>query len=178
MPIKNSTVYDIDAIRAFTVFTALKNKRIRIFLTVVFGGLGLATCVFGMVMAGASSVYTLFATLLLVLFAVLVYRWFFAAVVRYKKNPAAQNIAVNYEFYQRDFVARSVRVSAKGNTATRYSALADVYETEDYVYLYLNRANAFIVRRSAFSDNGAALLDLLRREVDDGKLHLLKKKKA
>lgn len=178
MPIKNNTVYDIHAIRALTVFTALKNKRIRILLTTLLGSLGLALCVFGIVMAGLRSVYTLLAALLLALLTVLGYRWFFAAVARYKRDGAAQNIAMSYEFYQRDFVARSARVGAKGNTVTRYSTLADVYETKDYIYLYLDHTNAFLVRRSAFSDHGAALLDLLRREVDDGRLHLLKKKKA
>lgn len=178
MPLKNSTVYNVEAIRIFTIFNTIKNKTIRIFLTVLFGGFGVATCIFGIVVAGITSIYTVFALLLVGLLLVLVYRWFFAPVVRYKKDETSQNIAVNYEFYPRDFVARSVRVSAKGNTATRYSVLESVYETEKYIYLYINKMNAFIVLKSSFSDGGAALLDLLKREVDDGKLHLQKKKKA
>ena len=173
MPIKNGTVYDRDAIRAFVIFHVIKTKKLRILLSLAFGLAGLGLCIWGVCRRGLSSSYTILGVRLLLLFVALACRWFLEPILRYKNEVGSWEVAISYEFYSKDFVARSTRVDANRSSGVHYSALESVCETGEYIYLYPNPANAFIVRKAGFStENLQALRALLLREVDDHRLHL------
>ncbi|MBO5110122.1 MAG: YcxB family protein [Clostridia bacterium] len=175
MPIHNSTVYNKRAMMAFILFQAFKTRRIRLVIAVVLGVVGLSVCSYGVWMSGANSGYTALGAVLLCLLVLLAFRWFIGPYLAYGKTVRSWTVTLNYEFYSRDFVARSPRVDAKRDSGLRYSALESVHERKNYIYLYANPTNAFIVDKSAF---GAGELDkfksLLRHEVDDNRLHLKK----
>ena len=173
MPIKNRTVYDKHAMRRFILFNAVKNRRIRLILVSVFGTLGLLVCLVRISQNGIATTDGLLFAALLGLLTLLMCRWFISPYLRYGKTVKSWAITLSYEFYTRDFVARSERVNAARNSGVPYSALESVHEKKEYIYLYANKASAFIVAKSGFSAKElAALRNLLRHEVDDKKLHL------
>ncbi|MBO7170589.1 MAG: YcxB family protein [Clostridia bacterium] len=173
MPIKNQTTYDKHAMRRFILFNAVKNRRIRLILVSVFGTLGLLVCLVRIGENGLASTDGLLFAALLGLIALLAFRWFISPYFRYGKTVKSWTITLSYEFYTRDFVARSERVNAARNSGVPYSALESVHERKEYIYLYANKASAFIVAKNSFSDKDLkSFRGLLRREVDDKKLHL------
>ena len=173
MPIKNRTVYDKHAMRRFVLFNALKNRRIRLILVLIFGTLGLAACAVRIAQNGFASTDGLLGVALLGLLALLAVRWFISPYFRYGKTVGSWTITLSYEFYTRDFVARSERVNAARNSGVPYSALESVHERKEYIYLYANKASAFIVAKDGFSEEELnSFRAVLRREVDDSRLHL------
>ena len=176
MPIVNETVYNKEAMRSFILFNAVKTKKWRMLLSVLAGLVAFAASVLGMIQNGVKSVYAMFCLALLFLFASLCSRWFLAPYFQYKKTTNGRDVALSFTFYTRDFVAQSERVHAKRNSGVRYGALESVYETKQYYYLYPSATNAFIVSKDSFAPGGEeAFRTLLRREVDDNRLHLKKK---
>lgn len=173
MPIKNHTTYDKHAMHRFVLFNAVKNRRIRMILVLIFGTLGLVGCFVRIGENGIASTDGLLFAALLGLLALLAFRWFILPYSRYGKTVKSWTVTLSYEFYTRDFVARSERVNAARNSSVPYSALESVYERKEYIYLYANKASAFFVAKSGFSGKELeSFLGLLRREVDDKKLHL------
>jgi len=177
MPIKNETVYNRSLMWRFIVFNACKTKKLRMILALIAGVFALGFSVFGILQNGGSSVYSAFAVAILALFAALNFRWFVAPYLQYRRVTGGKDITLSYEFYSRDFVARSVRDHAKRDSGVRYSALESVYERRDYLYLYPSPAQAFIVDKTLFApEDWQKFCAMLRREVDDHRLHLKKKK--
>lgn len=176
MPIRNATVYDRHAIRCYIVFQAIRRRVARMILALLLGLVSLCLSVLGAVHQGVHSVYTVCGVILVLLFVALACRLLLEPYLRYKNEVGSWSVTNSYEFYSKDFVARSSRVDGGRNSGLRYSALDSVYETEEFLYLCPTAATAFIVCKAGFTpEELVSVLALLRREVDDGRLHLKNK---
>ena len=155
MDITITTRYTYNLIKAFSRFQVFKGRYSRImagvfpsFLAFVFGG-----TLYNLI---AGDFFALDLLLLLSAgsaFCAYMISFFYYPRSVYKKHIAFFGETVNRFYFSEDImVVRAVSDRYSGKSEIRYRDLKTVYETKDYLYLYLNSLQAFVICREEIDD--------------------------
>ena len=87
-----------------------------------------------------------------------------------KKNPLL-NARVEYEFYDDFFVDNTTSDSVNQRTEVKYDMIVLADESENYIYLYINKMTAHIIDKNGFTVGTEEMLkDLLRQKLPSKKI--------
>jgi hypothetical protein len=73
----------------------------------------------------------------------------------FRKSKTTKGLKYHFEFKTTDFEASYTSDVASGTTTMRVDLLYKVYETKDFIYLYVNRRSAFILDKSSLDQSDA-----------------------
>ena len=176
MEIKVTTVYDEKTIKDYITFSLHKGRnyktRQRIFffvwpvLMLLLLGVIVLAAVTDTVSEMPGTVIPLFFFCLLawVGFSYLLPSFSFS---RAKKLLGMEN---TYVFYEDEFLVSSESPLLQGNSKMKYSAMHKVYETGNYMYLFITSAQAYLLDKTKIAGETAAeLTALLSRQLPPGK---------
>ena len=90
-----------------------------------------------------------------------IYMYFFAAKARYKTMGTNKDSISYYTFRDEDFIERTVSEGSSGENIIKYTSLFKITESNQFLYLFINNATAYIVDKSTFSDD----INLLREKL-------------
>ncbi len=158
MKIKASSKYDWETIKKFYAFSFSKKQRWpNIVLVVLF------LLLFAMYTLEA--VNGTFSMDLLPSMIMFIFVYLFMGFVRfilprilYNKNKLIHGVENIITFNEQDFEIKQDGDNAKGTAAINYSAVQRIYETKEYIYIYISPQQAHIVDKSTVT--GGSLTDL------------------
>jgi hypothetical protein len=151
MEIKASSVYDKKTIIAFTK-QSLRKKQPLIVICFILLGFVDTVGLYGVLTSNypmPSFVFCLAATVFFVL-----YVYIFLPRMTYNLHKTATDAVNEYVFYDTKLTATSTSQGISGTHEVNYTALQRVYETKEYLFLYIAKAKAMIIDKSTIENNG------------------------
>ncbi|MHB1484271.1 MAG: YcxB family protein [Saccharofermentanales bacterium] len=151
MEVKAITAYDFPCIKEFVRFTLFKGKGqnitgkkigLVVLMSVVFC-LSLINMIINSFEAG---IIVFFITLMII--CIFGYLYFIYPKKVYKSAKKLASMKNEYLFQEDEFTMTSDNPEFSGKSTMKYTFLNMVYETEDYFYLFIDKAQAYIVRKS------------------------------
>lgn len=180
MEIITNTVYDEKAIKTFISFNIFKGKN-HSQKKNLFYFIG----IFAFIMAGLLIVLTLvnkdynelFFALFLTVILTLVFclLFIFLPKLAYKNNQKLLNETIRYTFNTEVFSINAETKCIKASEIIKYPFLYKVYDFNDYIYMFVNFNNGYIVDKSKF-ENGTAeeLINILKQQLPSNKYIICK----
>ena len=144
-----STVYSAEKLLKFNKFTAFEKKWFWLFL---FFCTAMCSASFAVLSLRGSFNLTAFVCLILVSFLDVFYVFVSFALpkISLKKSPTF-GATVNFEFYTDSFTVHALTKVGKKSASHRYSSLLKARETENDIYLYIAKQQAYIVDKSSIA---------------------------
>lgn len=158
MNIKASSKYDWETIKKFNRFHCLaKNKALNIALLVldiVCISLFVLVCLWDLLD------FELVMTYVLVVFVnvMLAFVFFVLPKIQYNQNKMLHGVINNIEFEENEMSLTQSGDNTNSITKIKYGAIWRVYETKDFIYIYVNSRQAYIVDKSKVVDGTATEL--------------------
>ena len=147
--ISATTVYDYNCIISFEYFYAASRK---LFWTLMAAATLLVTAAFVVDIAISDNNYFVFIGFGLVVLLDLVYIGLYFVYPRFaaKRAPVLGAI-VHFDFYEEKINICSVGEKVRENIEIDYSCITCVKESKKYIYLFISKAQAYIVAKTGFS---------------------------
>jgi hypothetical protein len=102
------------------------------------------------------------------------YVYFISGKKAYKKDKVFANLKYEYDFGIDDFQVSTTSDNTSGNSTIKTLLIKRIYETPAYFYLFNSNRTAFIVKKSAMSEEEAMVLRRRFQKVLDKKVILCK----
>ncbi|MBQ2062850.1 MAG: YcxB family protein [Oscillospiraceae bacterium] len=159
MRISASSTYDRETVRDMTRFMLFRNRKQEprkrmIMWTVLFCAL-MGTLIAEMVLWGFSA-FTL--VLVLLCAGILLLEWFFylrLPEIQYKNAGKVADAKNEFVFTETGLEASSTASEYSGSSEMEYDTLYKIYETEAYLFLYLNKRQCFVVDKATIQGGTA-----------------------
>lgn len=155
MEIKASSKYDWETIKRFNKFhniTKIKALNISIIVLDVL-------CAFGFCLMCAWQLLTfeLIMIYLLLLFTnlMVVFTRFVLPKLQYKQNKQLHGVINRIAFQENEMLIEQCGENTSGTGKINYQAVWRIYETKDYIYIYVNPRQAHIINKSTITDGTA-----------------------
>ena len=150
MEIEAKSQYTYQVIKEYQRFNLFKgkhyNKGYILFATLSIIALIIVT--FGTLTFGLDYfTYYVFITLIF-LNILMAFLYFMLPGITYKSNKNLQNIENKFVFSDDEITIASENQGYKGNATMKYNLINKVYETKKYIYIYINRAQAYIIDKT------------------------------
>lgn len=161
MEIKASSKYDWKTIKTFYAFSFdKKNKLPTIFYIVLFVVL---VATYGLQFAQGTFTSDLLPSLVIFsfLYIMVIYIRFVLPKVRYNKNKILHGVVNNLTFSETQFEISQSGDNATGVSSINYDAIYKIYETKEYIYIYITPQQAHFVDKSTIIGGTADDLRLL-----------------
>ena len=145
MEIKASSKYDWETIKKFYAFSF--NKK-HIWPNVIFiGVLVLVTAMYGLELAMGTFTTDLLPSLVmfLALYLMVGYIRFVLPRIRYNKNKLLHGIENTIVFTENSFTISQSSENTSGASTVNYDAVYKIYETKEYIYVYITQSQAHFV---------------------------------
>lgn len=167
MEITATSKYDWETIKKFNNFHNFKRSGIlnalHIIIIVCFL-IGLIDIVMSLIFGYFDSeTLSRFITLILVTF-IMILIYFILPKIMFKKNKVGKDAENRFVFKEETFEIEGGNGNASGKSEIKYSVIHKIYETKEFMYIYINSRQAYVVDKETVSDE-ATLRDLLISEV-------------
>ena len=155
MEIKASSKYDWKTVKKFNKFhNFTKNKALNISIIILD-----VLCIFGFCLMCALQLLTfeLIMIYLLLLFTNLMVAFtrFVFPKMQYKQNKLLHGVVNNIAFKDNAMLIEQCGENTSATAEINYEAVWRVYETKEFIYVYVNPRQAHIVNKSTITDGTA-----------------------
>ncbi|MBQ8164669.1 MAG: YcxB family protein [Clostridia bacterium] len=144
MEIKATSKYDYETARAFYYVLTLK----RIVIDIIIFAVLEAIVLLKIFLFGISTMMLAVAILIPVELLVICLFHFVGAKRFYNSLGKMKNVENEFTFFEDSFRAVSKIEGMNGGSEIKYSMIEKVVEKQDYIYIYQNKRQAFIVDKS------------------------------
>lgn len=171
MEIKASSKYNWETIKKFNRFHNFKRGKFKIVcnvLLVLCTIIILADTVISLIFNTFSG--DTLSRLLIWIFVtiMLIFVYFIMPKVAFKKNKVGKNSENLFTFREDTFEIEGSNGNYNGKSEIKYSVLHKIYETREFLYIYINFNQAYIVDKKTISDE-ALLRELLVSKIGNKK---------
>lgn len=176
MKIKAKCTYDYNAVRALIHVTMFKknNPKTQYIGTAVYCAVMLAAVLsIGFVFGWKKSLFILLAVDLII-FAICNYSYFLLPKIAYKNISSFAGIENEYIFLDDVFKTFSKTSEYNGEAELKYSLVPKVIENSRYFFIYQDKAQAYVVDKSAFEGGTAEELRRALQPKINGKYIICK----
>ena len=173
MEIKASSKYDWETIKEFNKFhNFTKAKALNIGLIVLE-----VVCVLLFLLAAAIDALDfgtiMIYVILLFMNIMLVFVRFVLPKIQYKQNKMLHGVVNEATFKEDEILIEQRGENVNGTTTIKYDAVWRVYEAKEYIYIYVNSRQAYIINKSIIIGGTAADLRMfLIKEIGISKYKL------
>ena len=167
MEITAFTVYDWKTVKKFNHFHNFKKNKFKkaslpiILIALVISFLGFLVCY---LLDGIDSTLITLLIVEIVGALILLFSWFIMPIISFNINKLAKNSKNEFVFKEETLVASGKTDDMSGSTEINYKKLDCIYETNEYLYVYINKNQAFIVEKASVS--GGSLEELRTHLID------------
>lgn len=155
MQIEVSTQISKQLYRDFFWFNLSKVRHFRIIIPLNLAFLAVLTVLVFLLSAVAADSATLpMAFVVLAMLALLFFIYVIQPTLLFNKLYDRLTLPQQYAFHDDTFEVRSEEPISKGQLENRYELLYKAYETDDYFFLYLGPAVAYLLRKVDFPAGG------------------------
>lgn len=158
MEIKASSKYDWETFKSFYVFSLSKKHRWPSIVLVVVFLLLLAMYVFEAVNGTFSADLLPSMAMFITLYIAMGFVRFVLPKIQYNKNKLIHGIENIITFGEQKFEINQNGDNATGTASISYDAIQKIYETKEYIYIYISLQQAHIVDKATIT--GGSLNDL------------------
>ncbi len=156
MEIKASSKYDWETIKNFNKFhNFTRTKALNIGLIILD-----VVCVLLFLLAATLSILEfetiMIYVLLLFVNIMLIFVRFILPKIQYKQNKMLHGVVNEATFKDNEISIEQRGENVCGTTTVKYDAVWRVYETKDFIYLYVNLRQAYIVDKATVTSGTAA----------------------
>ena len=176
MDIKATTIYNEKTIKDFIAFSFYKGKnyktrrRIYFFLWPVLMLLLLGLIVFDVVTDTVGEMRWTVVPLFFFCLFVWVGMSYLLPSILFNRSKKLLGIENTFVFYEDEFLMSSESPLFQGNSRMKYSAMHKVYETENYIYLFLTSVQAYLLDKGKIAgETVEELRGLISRQLPPGK---------
>lgn len=163
-------IYDWKTIKKYHHFHNFKRNKLKkasvpiVLIALIISFLGFLVCY---ILDGLDS--TLITLLIVEIIAafLLFFTWFIMPRISFNLNKLAKNNKNEYVFKDETFIAACKAKDISGSTEISYKKLNSIYETEDFLYIYISMNQAFIVEKASVS--GGSLEELRTHLINNMK---------
>lgn len=161
MEIKASSKYDWETVKKFNKFhNFAKNKALNISMIILD-----ILCAFGFLLMWACQLLSIelimIYVILLFVNLMIVFTGFILPKIQYKQNALLHGVVNELSFEENKFSVEQHGENASGTAKINYDAVWRVYETKDFIYIYVNSRQAHIVDKSTITGGTAIDLHIL-----------------
>lgn len=155
MEIKASSVYDWKTIKQFYRFHNFGRNGIRKAMPIIYA-VAVAIFIFCFVLAvigdyvDGEMISLLVIEVLIILLLAFIY--FILPKINFNKNRLLKNGVNNFVFKETEFTVEGASGLYNGCSEMKYEGLHKIYETKDYIYLYITPFQSYIVEKSKIED--------------------------
>ncbi len=155
MEIKATTTYSYEIYKEYTKFSMYKGKTYIkwLFLTTIV--LGTILSLYGFINDDDTTISLVFMILIILMVVIMIFSSCILPKIMYKSMKNISDIKNEFIFKDDEFSTVSSSLQFNGNSTTKYEMLYKVYETPKYFYIYINKAQAYIVNKSEIIDGTA-----------------------
>ena len=147
--------YDWKTIKKFNHFHNFKKNKLKratvpiLLITLAINISGFAVCFF---LDEFDSTLTTLLIIEVLLVLLLLFSWFIMPRINFNLNKIAKNNRNEYIFKDETFSVSCESNGMSGNSEIKYKNVRCFYETKEYIYVYINMNQAFIVDKSSFTE--------------------------
>lgn len=171
--------YDWKTIKKFNHFHNFKKNKLKratvpiLLFALAISLLGFAVCFF---LDEFDSTLTTLLIIEVLLVLLLLFRWFIMPRINFNLNKIAKNNTNEYIFKDETFSVSCESNGMSGNSEIKYKNIRCFYETKEYIYVYINMNQAFIVEKDSISsENFEALRTHLLETMENKKYKIVLK---
>lgn len=149
MEIKASSVYDKKTIADFTRHSIKKLTPLYIIISAIFVFLFVID-LYNIIVFYAPVSVLVVHLLIFILFSL--YLYVLIPNLNYKRQKTMTDTVNEYTFYDTKLVAISTSKGMTGTSEIEYSSLNKVFETKEYIYIYIAKEKALIINKSTITN--------------------------
>lgn len=178
MEIKNSTTINKKIFVSFQRFYSRLVKKSPVF-DYIIEGLMAAVAVFLFVLSNKenSQMNMLLGFMLAAMLVTLILMKTIFPSINYKKT-FLKGMVLDYTFGEDEFTVSLTSEKAKSSETIKYTSFYKVYDTKNAIYIFIEKAQAFLVDKSAFSsaEDEKAVIDAIKNATQGNKKLYVKAK--
>lgn len=158
MEIKASCTYDFKAVKALVHSGIYKksNPKTRFILTVVFLLITVVLSILNLIFSETTEDNTGNTTIWIIMVVAAIftilsfYMYFILPKIQYKSLHKLGNLENIYTFNENGFTCVSSNSDYNGSSTIKYSVIFKIVETSKYMFIYRDKAQAFVIDKSTF----------------------------
>jgi len=156
MEIRASSKYDWDTIKKFNHFHNVTRTRVLDIIIIIID----VFCVLGFLLLWTQNLLTfeikMLYVLLLFVHFMLVFVKIFLPKIQYKQNKMIHGVVNEITFEENQMLMEQRGENTNATATIKYDAIWKVYEAKEYIYIYVNSRQAYIVEKSTITGGNAA----------------------
>lgn len=153
MEIKVETEYDYEVFKKYFRFFVFRGKHYTVKKNIFFAFIILVTsiCIISLIDVITSERFELYFFVLLIVYLILFFNWIFLYFIRpklfYKKDKMKDRL-YTFVFREDKMLVSSAGSGVSSSSEVDYASLLKAYEIDDFIYLFINPRQAYLVNKT------------------------------